>query len=87
MGFSKDIYYTNFPDDRAHLKVLVWMLFFVECLGTVFGTHAAWKALGAGWGDLEALTKPVWSFTAFPPICGFGKVIFVHQKCVYKSHN
>jgi hypothetical protein len=65
------IYYTNFPNDRAWLKALVWMLFVVECLGTIFGTHAAWKALGAGWGDLEALHKPVWSFTAFPPICGF----------------
>jgi hypothetical protein len=65
------IYYTNFPDDRVWLKRLVWMLFFIECLGTAFGTHAAWKAFAAGWGDLEALNKPVWSFAAFPPMCGF----------------
>jgi len=64
------IYYTNFPDDRTPIKVLVWGFFFVECLAAAFSAHAAWHALGAGWGDLEALIKPIWSFTALPPLCG-----------------
>jgi len=41
-------------------------LFFTECLGTIFGTHAAWRNFASHWGDMAVLTKPVWSFVAFP---------------------
>ena len=56
---------------------IVWGLFFVECLAAAFSAHAAWHTLGAGWGDLEVLIKPIWSFTALPPLCGFGEIVFL----------
>lgn len=91
----KDIYHTNFPNDRASIKVLgkcvyrfitfifptraaiVWGLFSVECLAAAFSAHAAWHVLGAGWGDPKVLSAPIWSFTALPPLCGFGKDYFL----------
>jgi hypothetical protein len=56
---------------------IVWGLFFVECLAAAFSAHAAWHTLGAGWGDLEVLIKPIWSFTALPPLCGFGEIVYL----------
>ncbi|ETW75414.1 hypothetical protein HETIRDRAFT_456024 [Heterobasidion irregulare TC 32-1] len=64
-------YHLNFPKDDRWIKIFVWVVFSAEILSSVFSTIAAWQGLAAGWGDLDSLAAPTWSFTALPPICGF----------------
>lgn len=64
-------YHLNFPKDDRWIKIFVWIVFSAEILSSVFSTIAAWQGLAAGWGDLDSLAAPTWSFTTLPPICGF----------------
>ncbi|ETW75416.1 hypothetical protein HETIRDRAFT_456026 [Heterobasidion irregulare TC 32-1] len=64
-------YHLNFPKDHRWMKTFVWIVFSAEILLSVFSTIAAWQLFAEGWGDLDSLVAPTWSFTALPSICGF----------------
>ncbi|KAF9030685.1 hypothetical protein BDZ89DRAFT_659463 [Hymenopellis radicata] len=65
------VYAERFGHDRATLKILVWTLFFLETVFTVFMTIAAWNTFGSHWGDTEAILVLDWSWTPLPPLSSF----------------
>ncbi|KAI0807597.1 hypothetical protein C8Q74DRAFT_75532 [Fomes fomentarius] len=50
-------YHLAFPTDPTRLKVLIYTLYIVECIQVILASHDAYKVLGEGWGDIDALTK------------------------------
>ncbi len=81
------MYSQQFPNDRRALKILgklsppvsmylifidlVWSLFFLETLFTVFMTIAACKTFGSGWGDVNAILVFDWSWSPLPALSSF----------------
>lgn len=53
------------------IKVTVWSVLTLETIATAFATNSAWDGLVKGWGDLDTLLHPSWSFSISPAICGF----------------
>ncbi|KAI0709503.1 hypothetical protein C8Q76DRAFT_799500 [Earliella scabrosa] len=51
-------YHLTFPRDPTRLKVLIYVLYALECLQITLASHDAYKVLGEGWGDPEALFNP-----------------------------
>ncbi|KAJ7442480.1 hypothetical protein B0H11DRAFT_2251377 [Mycena galericulata] len=62
------MYFETFPKDRVGFKVLVWSMFTLETVFTIFMTIAAWNAYGPGWGDLETLAIVDWSYEPLPAL-------------------
>ncbi|KAF9010317.1 hypothetical protein BDZ89DRAFT_1078223 [Hymenopellis radicata] len=65
------VYADRFAHDRAALKILVWTLFFLETVFTVFMTIAAWNTFGSHWGVPEAILFLDWSWIPLPPLSSF----------------
>lgn len=57
------IYSISYPLDIVGLKVIVYGLFVLDILQTIFGTHATWYYLISKWGNPTDLFKFPWSFT------------------------
>ncbi|PBK81874.1 hypothetical protein ARMGADRAFT_772160 [Armillaria gallica] len=51
------LYYLAFPKDRRSIKYLVYGIYIVEFVQTMFLPNDAFAALAYGFGDLEALTE------------------------------
>ncbi|PBK58838.1 hypothetical protein ARMSODRAFT_967440 [Armillaria solidipes] len=51
------LYYLAFPKDRRSVKCLVYGIYIVEFVQTMFLTSDAFAALAYGFGDFEALTE------------------------------
>ncbi|KAF7375820.1 putative Transmembrane protein [Mycena sanguinolenta] len=64
------MYSELFPNDRAGLKALVWVMFFFETLFTVLMTIGAWSMFGAGWGDADVIFQFNWSWGVLPLLSG-----------------
>ncbi|KAJ7749317.1 hypothetical protein DFH07DRAFT_557709 [Mycena maculata] len=62
------MYFETFPKDRRGLKALVWTMFVLETVFTVFMTIAAWNAYGPGWGDPDTLSVVNWSYEPLPAL-------------------
>jgi len=60
----------SFPKDRAALKVLVYLVLFVEVVQTCLSTYYAWDILVVGWGNVPHIAKPNWSVRTHPPLAG-----------------
>jgi len=64
------IYCLSFPHDKAHIRALVYFVFFVDILQTCFASHYAWYVLASGWGDPSVLRITPWTLAAIPPLAG-----------------
>ncbi|KAJ6534210.1 hypothetical protein B0H19DRAFT_1383439 [Mycena capillaripes] len=64
------LYSEMFPKDRIGIKALVYSLFLMETVFTIFTTIAAWDAYGPGWGDTDTLLKIDWSWEPLPEFNG-----------------
>ncbi|CAK5272987.1 unnamed protein product [Mycena citricolor] len=64
------IYSESFPNDRKLMKVVVYSMFFLETIFTIFSTIAAWQMFGDGWGDPNTLLFLPWSFIPLPELNG-----------------
>ncbi|KAJ7073333.1 hypothetical protein B0H15DRAFT_963841 [Mycena belliarum] len=60
------MYSEVFPKDRRGIKILVWSMFILETIFTIFTTIAAWNDYGRGWGDLQTLVVIDWSWSPLP---------------------
>ncbi|KAJ7031262.1 hypothetical protein C8F04DRAFT_1111384, partial [Mycena alexandri] len=49
------MYSESFPKDRAGIKFVVWSMFLLETMFTLFTTIAAYNQYGPGWGDTDTL--------------------------------
>ncbi|KAK0196105.1 hypothetical protein F5146DRAFT_317844 [Armillaria mellea] len=50
------LYYLAFPNDRQFIKYLVYGIYIVEFVQTIFLSHDAFAIFGYGFGNLDALT-------------------------------
>ncbi|KAJ7599314.1 hypothetical protein C8J56DRAFT_1093936 [Mycena floridula] len=64
------LYTQIFPKDRIGFKILIWSMFILESVFTLFTTIAAWNAYGPGWGDVNTLIIIDWSWSALPALNG-----------------
>ncbi|KAJ7194352.1 hypothetical protein GGX14DRAFT_679195 [Mycena pura] len=64
------MYSQTFTRDVTGVKVLVWSMFLLETVFTLFITIAAWNAYGPGWGDVDTLTIIDWSWDPLPGLNG-----------------
>ncbi len=63
-AFSLDLYYLAFPNDRQFTKYLVYGIYVIEFVQTMFITHDVFATFGYGFGDMDALTaKHLYWFT------------------------
>jgi len=58
------LYSISYPQDRVGIKVVVYGVFILDVIQTVFATHLAWGYLISGWGNPAVLFQPPWSLTA-----------------------
>lgn len=78
--------------------ILVWVLFFVDTLITIFATITAWNGLALGWGDPATLAPLDWPFGGLPLLSGLGMIrpdlptawalpslLQSHRPCIYSS--
>ncbi|KAK0196088.1 hypothetical protein F5146DRAFT_1133551 [Armillaria mellea] len=77
------LYYLAFPKDRKFTKRLVYGLYIVDFVQTMFATHDVFAALGYGFGDVEALTRMHFSWLTVPIISGVvacvGQVFYAYR--------
>ncbi|PBK85468.1 hypothetical protein ARMGADRAFT_1128834 [Armillaria gallica] len=64
------LYYLAFPKDRKFTKYLVYGIYIVEIVQTMFVTHDAFAVFGYGFGDLIALTDMHFNWFAVPIMSG-----------------
>ncbi|KAJ7187777.1 hypothetical protein C8R46DRAFT_1094 [Mycena filopes] len=64
------IYSESYPRDRTGIKAVVWTMFILETVFTVFTTIAAWNQYGPGWGDTDTLVIIDWSWEPLPALDG-----------------
>jgi len=64
------VYSEAFPKDRAGIKAVVWTIFLLETIFTVFMTIASWNQYGPGWGDPDSLIIIDWSWEPLPALNG-----------------
>ncbi|KAK0454316.1 hypothetical protein EV421DRAFT_2029411 [Armillaria borealis] len=60
------LYYLAFPNDRKFIKYLVYGIYIVEFVQTMFVTHDAFSMFGYGFGDIEALTEMHFDWLTIP---------------------
>ncbi|KAL0958253.1 hypothetical protein HGRIS_000406 [Hohenbuehelia grisea] len=56
-------YHVTFPKDHLMNKLAVRTAFSLEFLVNIFAMISAWHTLGAGWGNIDALTMHHWAQT------------------------
>ncbi|KAJ7045905.1 hypothetical protein C8F04DRAFT_453434 [Mycena alexandri] len=59
-----------FPKERTGIRALVWAMFLLESIFTLFCTIAAWNQYGPGWGDTDTLVIIDWSWEPLPALNG-----------------
>ncbi|THU99418.1 hypothetical protein K435DRAFT_964429 [Dendrothele bispora CBS 962.96] len=64
------MYTEAFPKDRWGIKAVVWVVFLLETVFTIFMTIAAWNQYGDGWGDVDSLLIIDWSWEPLPALNG-----------------
>ncbi|KAJ6611544.1 hypothetical protein B0H10DRAFT_2055914 [Mycena sp. CBHHK59/15] len=64
------MYSKMFKNDLLGIKILVWVVFTLETIFTVFVNIAAWKDFGIGWGDVDSFTYIDWAWLPLPEING-----------------
>ncbi len=70
--FSLDLYYLAFPKDRKFTKRLVYGIYIIEFVQTMFFTHDAFAMFGYGFGDIETLTRMYFGWLTVPIMSGIG---------------
>ncbi|KAJ7758181.1 hypothetical protein DFH07DRAFT_772647 [Mycena maculata] len=60
------LYSERFLKEGLGIKALVWSMFTLETIFTIFTTIAAWDNYGPGWGDTETLFVIDWSWAPLP---------------------
>ncbi|KAK0454259.1 uncharacterized protein EV420DRAFT_1695803 [Desarmillaria tabescens] len=64
------LYYLAFPNDRKFTKYLVYGIYIVEFVQTMFITHDVFAVYGYHFGDVEALTEIHFNWLTVPVISG-----------------
>jgi hypothetical protein len=66
------IYHVAFGrKENKIIKGLVYFIFLLETIFTLFTTIAAWNSYGPGWGAIESLLVIDWSWEPLPALNGF----------------
>ncbi|KAK0459340.1 uncharacterized protein EV420DRAFT_316303 [Desarmillaria tabescens] len=77
------LYYLAFPNDRNFTKYLVYGIYIVEFVQTMFVTHDAFAEFGYGFGDIVALTDVHFNWFAVPIMSGVvacvGQVFYAYR--------
>ncbi len=71
-GFSLDLYYLAFPNDRRFTKYLVYGIYVIEFAQTILVAHDAFATFGYGFGDMDALTRMNCNWVAVPVMSAVG---------------
>ena len=67
-----DLYYLAFPKDKKFTKYLVYGIYIVELVQTMFVTHDAFAIFGYGFGDIDALTGMHFDWLTIPLMSAVG---------------
>ncbi len=72
IGFSLDLYYLAFPNDRRFTKYLVYGIYVIEFVQTMLVAHDMFAMFGYGFGDIDALTKTNFNWLTVPIMSAVG---------------
>ncbi|KAK0482521.1 hypothetical protein IW261DRAFT_1333802 [Armillaria novae-zelandiae] len=64
--FPSDLYYLAFPNDRKFTKYLIYCVYIVEFVQTIFATHDTFSVFRYGFGDMKALTAMNFNWLTVP---------------------
>ncbi|KAH8817822.1 hypothetical protein DL96DRAFT_397488 [Flagelloscypha sp. PMI_526] len=73
-------YHVSFPRDALHAKIIVYVVFTLECIQTSLMGYSAYAILGKGWGDLDALDEIQVDWIS---VCLLGAIIPGIVQCFY----
>ncbi|KAJ7040553.1 hypothetical protein C8F04DRAFT_1082693 [Mycena alexandri] len=59
-----------FPRERFEIKAVVYSMFFLETVFTLFTTIAAYRQYGIGWGDIDTIFIIDWAWDPLPALNG-----------------
>lgn len=68
-----DIFYLVFPNDRRHVKLLVYGIYLMETIQTILITREAFDDYAQGFGNLDALDAQGLKPIAVPIFTGLGR--------------
>ncbi|KAJ6502747.1 hypothetical protein C8R47DRAFT_214720 [Mycena vitilis] len=75
------LYSEAFPNDRRGIKVVMWVMFILESISTLFVTIGAWDQYGTGWGDINSLLVIDWSWIPLailnPVLAGIAQSFYI----------
>ncbi|KAI0315783.1 hypothetical protein OF83DRAFT_1173494 [Amylostereum chailletii] len=64
------LYHVTPYGDRNIIKASVYIIFALDIFQSVIGLDMGWGVMIAGWGQVQALTYPGWTFAAIPAVSG-----------------
>ncbi|KAJ7758049.1 hypothetical protein B0H16DRAFT_659394 [Mycena metata] len=59
-----------FPKERTEIKAVVYSMFFLETVFTLFTTISAWNQYGSAWGDVDTIFIIDWAWDPLPALNG-----------------
>lgn len=74
MQYYSDTYYIAFPNDRAFIKAIVYVVFLSEVAQTVIITRDAYAVFVTGFGNMSSLDDVHTHWFTIPISGGIGKV-------------
>jgi len=70
---TPDLYYLAFPKDSIYNKILVYTIFTIEVVQTLFIGRDMFAIFVLGFGDLSVLTQIHFAWLTLPIFGGVGK--------------
>ncbi|KAI0043719.1 hypothetical protein FA95DRAFT_1563039 [Auriscalpium vulgare] len=64
------MFHISYPSERIRIRLLVYIVFLLDVVQTVFGTHQAWFYMIANWSKPGTLDAEPWSAATIPIMCG-----------------
>jgi len=66
------LYYRAFPNDRAAIKWLVYIVYVLEVIQTILMTHDAFTNFGTGFGNISTLRGVHFDWLTIPIMSSLG---------------
>ncbi|KIM49806.1 hypothetical protein M413DRAFT_21944 [Hebeloma cylindrosporum] len=67
------LYYLAFPNDRSYMKCLVYGIYFLEFVQSVFIVEAGFQTFVNGFGDFEVLNQIKTQWLSIPVLTAIGE--------------
>jgi hypothetical protein len=76
-----DLYYLAFPEDRVHMKCLVYGIYFLEFIQSVLIVETTFRKFVTNFQDTGVFDRVETAWLSIPIITAIGKFFFKRRRC------